>query len=276
MQVVAVGKEFDPIPAQFRTAQRETNIATAKNFGVKDPAAIIDSYEKAVEKWRAKSKEIGRDIDKFADGDRGGDLRQGGSGEDLSLPARVAAARRDLDDGVPCGTHAMNRLLALARQADQPDVLGRASRPASLMMLHVTIDVTGRYLFNRPLEGTTEIVAAYYMVVIAYAPWAWIAARDNHIVAGMFQNVGTPRFDYWIEIVVKIFTAFYVAVFTYQTCLQALRQTRAGEVWLAGTMYHPGVAEPLGAAALRRLDAALSRAARDPRRRARLRQPAKT
>ena len=65
-----------------------------------------------------------------------------------------------------------------------------------LMMLHVTVDVTGRYVFNRPLEGTTEIVAAYYMVVIAYAPWAWIAARDNHIVAGMFRDIGTPRFDF--------------------------------------------------------------------------------
>ena len=37
----------------------------------------------------------------------------------------------------------------------------------------------------------------------------------------------------------KIFTAFYVAVFIYQTWLQALRQTRAGEVWQAGTMYIP-------------------------------------
>jgi TRAP-type C4-dicarboxylate transport system substrate-binding protein len=66
VQLVTVGKEFDPIPAQFRVAQRETNIATAKNFGVKDPAPIIDFYEQAVEKWRARSKEIGRDIDKFA------------------------------------------------------------------------------------------------------------------------------------------------------------------------------------------------------------------
>ena len=49
-------RRFDPIPAQFKAAQRETNIATAKNFGVKDPAAIIDAYEKAVEKWRAPSR----------------------------------------------------------------------------------------------------------------------------------------------------------------------------------------------------------------------------
>ena len=108
-----------------------------------------------------------------------------------------------------------------------------------LMMVHVTIDVTGRYVFNSPLEGTTEIVAGYYMVLVAYCPWAWISSRDNHIVAGMFQHIGTPRFDFWLDIAVKLFTAVCVAVFTYQTFLAALRQTRAGEVWLAGTMYLP-------------------------------------
>ena len=64
--VIAVGKDFDAIPEQFRKLQRETNIATAKNFGVKEPEAIIDYYEKNVDKWRVRSKEIGRDIDKFA------------------------------------------------------------------------------------------------------------------------------------------------------------------------------------------------------------------
>ena len=39
-----------------------------------------------------------------------------------------------------------------------------------LMMLHVSADVTGRSFFGRPLEGTTEIVSAYYMVIVAYLP----------------------------------------------------------------------------------------------------------
>jgi len=108
-----------------------------------------------------------------------------------------------------------------------------------LMMLHVTIDVTGRYLFNSPLEATTEIVAAYYMVVIAYAPWAWIAARDNHIVAGMFQDVGNEKTDFILDIFVKAFTILFLAVFSYQTFWAAVGQTKAGEVWLAGTMYVP-------------------------------------
>jgi len=108
-----------------------------------------------------------------------------------------------------------------------------------LMMTHVTINVASRYLFNRPLEGTTEIVAAYYMVVVAYLPWAWIARHDRHIVARVFQRLGTPRFDFWLEIAVKVFTIVYVSVFTYQTLLAAVQRTRAGEVWLAGTMYLP-------------------------------------
>ena len=74
-----------------------------------------------------------------------------------------------------------------------------------LMMVHVSVDVTGRTVFNRPFSGTTEIVAGWYMVAVCYLPWAWITRTDNHIVAGVFERIGTARFGYWIEIVVKLF-----------------------------------------------------------------------
>jgi TRAP-type C4-dicarboxylate transport system permease small subunit len=132
----------------------------------------------------------------------------------------------------------MSRLLAwLQKPIDLLLWIGLAA--GFLMMTHVTIDVTCRYLLNRPIEGTTEIVAAYYMVVVAYLPWAWLASHDRHIVAGVFQRLGTPRFEFWLEIAVKLFTLLYVCVFTYQTFLAALQRTHAGEVWLAGTMYLP-------------------------------------
>jgi TRAP-type transport system periplasmic protein len=60
-------KEWEAIFAEFRKGDRERNIAAAKKFGVADPGAIIDDYEKTVEKWRGLSKDIGRDIDKFAE-----------------------------------------------------------------------------------------------------------------------------------------------------------------------------------------------------------------
>jgi TRAP-type transport system periplasmic protein len=60
-------KEWDGIVAEFRKGDRDRNVSTAKGFGVPDPGAIIDDYERTIEKWRPRSKEIGRDIDKFTE-----------------------------------------------------------------------------------------------------------------------------------------------------------------------------------------------------------------
>jgi TRAP-type mannitol/chloroaromatic compound transport system permease small subunit len=102
-----------------------------------------------------------------------------------------------------------------------------------LMMVHVSLDVAGRTLFNHPLDGTTEIVSGWYMVAVAYLPWAWVTRNNNHIVAGVFERIGTEWFSFWVEIAVKIFMLVYVSVFSWQTFLRAVQQTRAGEVWEA-------------------------------------------
>jgi TRAP-type C4-dicarboxylate transport system permease small subunit len=107
------------------------------------------------------------------------------------------------------------------------------------MMLHVVADFTGRFYFNRPLAGTTEIVSGWYMVAVAFLPWAWIARHDQHIVAGMFQQLGSRRVEHWLEIACKIVTAVFIALFVWQTTREAIAQTRAGEVLQAANMYVP-------------------------------------
>jgi len=102
-----------------------------------------------------------------------------------------------------------------------------------LMMIHVSADVTGRTVFNHPLAGTTEVVSAWYMVTVAYLPWAYLAFHNNHIVAGIFSRIGTPRFSFWVGIGVKLLTTAYLSIFAYQTFFRAVQQTRAGEVWEA-------------------------------------------
>lgn len=108
---------------------------------------------------------------------------------------------------------------------------------AFLMMMHVTADVTGRTVFNRPLEGTTEIVSAYYMVAVAYLPWAWIARTDGHIRVEMFTSFLPPRGIVWLEIAVKFATLVFIAFFVWRATLRAVEQFGAGEVWQAGTKY---------------------------------------
>jgi TRAP-type C4-dicarboxylate transport system permease small subunit len=97
-----------------------------------------------------------------------------------------------------------------------------------LMMLHVGAEVTGRTLFNRPLPGTTEIVSNWYMVAICYLPWAWLTRHDNHIVAGVFERIGTAWFGFWVEVFVKILMVVYVTVFGWQTSKRAYEQMYAG------------------------------------------------
>ena len=60
-------KGFDDLFRKYKEVERDRNIGVAKNFGVKDPAAIIDAYEKNLQKWAGLSKDIGRDIGKFAE-----------------------------------------------------------------------------------------------------------------------------------------------------------------------------------------------------------------
>jgi TRAP-type C4-dicarboxylate transport system substrate-binding protein len=63
--VPADRKGFRELVAKYEKAQREKNIENAKKFGVPDPAAIIDAYERNRAKWAKLSPGIGRDIDKF-------------------------------------------------------------------------------------------------------------------------------------------------------------------------------------------------------------------
>lgn len=133
-----------------------------------------------------------------------------------------------------------------------------------LMMLHVTADVAGRTIFNHPIEGTTEIVSAYYMVAVAYLPWAWIARHDRHIHVDMFTIRMSPRPKFWLEIAVKVVTLLYVGLFTWRTTLRAISQTRAGED--CRNQLHSGLAEPLGPSDRRGTHGRLPRRARDFRR----------
>ena len=67
VSMVKVASDFDQIPAEYKKIERARNVAAAREFGLADIGPVIDAYEKAVERWRPMSKEIGRDVDKFTD-----------------------------------------------------------------------------------------------------------------------------------------------------------------------------------------------------------------
>jgi len=107
------------------------------------------------------------------------------------------------------------------------------------MMLHISVDVAGRTLFNHPFAGTTEIVSAYYMVAAAYLPWALIARNDDHIHVELFARLLPASINAALKPIVDVLTIVYVGAFTWETYLRAKQQTAAGEVWQAGSSFVP-------------------------------------
>lgn len=50
-----------------------------------------------------------------------------------------------------------------------------------IMMLQVTADVVGRYLFNAPLPATIVFVSHYYMLFVVFLPLAMPERTNGHI-----------------------------------------------------------------------------------------------
>jgi len=105
-----------------------------------------------------------------------------------------------------------------------------------LMMVHISADVAGRALF-RPLIGTTEIASGYYMIAVAYLPWALIARNNDHIMVELFTRNMSPKALAWLDIVVMTLTIAYVSLFSWETWSRALQQMRAGESLQVGGDY---------------------------------------
>jgi TRAP-type C4-dicarboxylate transport system substrate-binding protein len=67
VQMIKPDADFAAIATEYQKVQKAKNVETGKSFGLKDPGAIIDAYEKNLEKWRKFSPAIGRDVNKFVD-----------------------------------------------------------------------------------------------------------------------------------------------------------------------------------------------------------------
>lgn len=104
----------------------------------------------------------------------------------------------------------------------------------ALMMLHITADVTGRYLFNSSLPGTITIVSNYYMVVAVFLPLALAEEEDAHISVEVFTAGLGETGRRIIAIVTLVISLFVCVLFTAKTWEEAVRQMKSGAAVLQG------------------------------------------
>jgi len=106
-----------------------------------------------------------------------------------------------------------------------------------LMMAHITLDVTGRILFNHPLEGTIEVASRYYMVTVAFLPLAHVSRGDGQIIVELFTRNLAPGRILRMDTVINIITMIYMVIFAWYTTDMAIEMYHEGELGELGAGY---------------------------------------
>ena len=117
-----------------------------------------------------------------------------------------------------------------------PEALGQALAilggvAMTLMMVHIVVDVFMKHFLNDPIDGTTEIVAAYYMVATVFLPLAYVTFAKGHLVVELFTGRMTGRPLHFLTAFGGAVTLAYLLFVIYCTVDEAILRTIDGEAW---------------------------------------------
>lgn len=120
-----------------------------------------------------------------------------------------------------------------------------------LMILHVTSDVLGRYLFSRPVLGTIVIVAHLYLIIMVFLSIAVAEEKRSHISVEIFYDL----FPRWgrrlLDVISGTLTMLIISMLAIAGYHEAVRRTARGDSMEQGSaliQIWPGYwAIPLGA-----------------------------
>ena len=103
-----------------------------------------------------------------------------------------------------------------------------------VVMIHVTAEAIGKYLFSTPMPATQETVQFYYMVGLVFLPIAYIARGEGHICVELFtQNMrGSAR--NWLNVFTGILTLIWVCLIAWYSGEEAITTTLDGELQETG------------------------------------------
>jgi len=88
------------------------------------------------------------------------------------------------------------------------------------LMLVTVVDVVGRYVFNRPLPGSSEITELL-MAVLIYAGLPVVSQRNAHITVDLLDSVTPASIARVRNLVVGLISVFVLAVIAWRLWVYA-------------------------------------------------------
>lgn len=107
------------------------------------------------------------------------------------------------------------------------------------MVLHITLDVTLRYLFNAPLNGTIAYVSHFYMVAIAFLPIAATEEVDQHISVELVYEMLSARIQSAFTAISLVLSMAVFAILAVRTGQEALLKYNIGTFVVEGPQKIP-------------------------------------
>ena len=118
------------------------------------------------------------------------------------------------------------------------------------MMLLITVDVTGRYVFSSPIPGTLEFTE-FLIVFVVFFSMAYVQLTKRHICVELVTQRLPRRVGDGLAVVVLLIAAVFFVLMCWQSWysgLSALEYREASDGLVQIPVYPPKLAIPFGAA----------------------------
>jgi TRAP-type C4-dicarboxylate transport system permease small subunit len=119
---------------------------------------------------------------------------------------------------------AIGRILALGVKLST--IVGLIA--VALMMVHIAIDVAGKFLLNEPIPATIAMVSNYYMVVVAFMAIALAETRNGHITVEVLTELMPMRTQLHLYSWSYLISAVVYGLLTVRTWEEAARAQATG------------------------------------------------
>lgn len=90
------------------------------------------------------------------------------------------------------------------------------------LMLLVTADVCGRYFFDSPITGASEL-ARFMMIIIVFPALAWTALSGKHIKVDLLMERFSPRVQSIVNIIMLLGALAVYSIITWRAALYSMK-----------------------------------------------------
>lgn len=108
----------------------------------------------------------------------------------------------------------------------------------AVMVLHITVDVLLRALFNAAVVGTLEAVSYYHIVFAVFLPLAYVERRGEHIRVDLFVQKMPLKVQLALYLFACLIGFAFFGALTYQSFIDALRSTERQETIMSNFLFY--------------------------------------